>query len=219
MGPWSRSFVAAVAGRTERPSDEAIAAVHDLTVDVGMIRAQVGECRVTLSADPVPPRIWTAMVRFAQGRGPLEEAVAGRTQSVHLEHLMAEDWGEPLIPRARSITRACSCDGGNACEHIVAITFAFTDALEGDQAVLLRWRGCVENAPTVEVRSVTQMEQRSDDPWEGSALPESGAPRVLASGAVLKRLGPSDVRVDDRDLSEVLIAAYHHLRSSDDDAG
>ena len=121
MGPWSRSFVAAVVARTERPSDEVLADVRDLTVDVGVIRARVGECTVTLSADPVPPRIWAAMTRFARGRGPLEEAVAGRVQSVHLEHLMAEDWGEPLVPRARSIARACTCDEDAVCEHIVAV--------------------------------------------------------------------------------------------------
>jgi uncharacterized Zn finger protein len=214
MGPWSRSFVSAVAGRTERPSDEALAEVHDLTIDVGVIRAQVGECAVTLSADPVPPRIWAAMTRFARGRGPLEEAVAGRIQSVHLEHLMAEDWGEPLIPRARSITRDCSCDAADACEHIVAVTYAFTDQVEGDPFVLLRWRGCFDEVPAVEAQSVARSEQRAGDPWRARTLPEPVAVRVLAAGAVLKRLGPSEVRVDDRDLSEVLTSAYDHLGSS-----
>ena len=214
MGPWSRSFVSAVVGRTERPSDEVIAAVRDLTVEVGVIRAQVGDCTVTLSADPVPPRIWTAMVRFARGRGPLEEAVAGRIQSVHLEHLMAEDWGEPLVPRPRSIVRACSCDGGNACEHIVAGTFAFVDEVEGDPLLLLRWRGCIDDAPALEARSVEKEEQRAKNPWQGSALPEPGVERVFAAGAVLKRLGPSEIRIGDEDLSEVLGAAYDDLASS-----
>ncbi len=218
MGPWSRSIVSAIVGRTERPPDALLAAVRDLTVDVGVIRAQVGDCMVTLGADPVPPRIWAAMTRFARGRGPLEEAVAGRIQSVHLEHLMAEDWGEPLVPRPRSITRACSCDGGDACEHIVAVVFAFTDEVEGDPAVLLRWRGCVEDVPAVEARSAVRSEQRAHDPWDGGALPGPGVPRELAAGAVLKRLGPSEVRVDDEDLSQILIAAYDHLGSSDGDS-
>jgi hypothetical protein len=213
VGPWSRSFVSAVIGRSERPSDESIAAVLDLTTDVGVIGAQVGECAVTLSADPVPPRIWEAMSRFARGRGPLEEAVAGRIQSVHLEHLMAEDWGEPLVPRSRSITRRCSCDGADACEHVVAVTYAFTDKVEVDPAVLLLWRGCVDNAPAVAARPVAQADQRSEDPWDGGKLPEPGPVRVLAAGAVLKRLGRSDVRVGDEDLSDVLGAAYDHLGS------
>ena len=214
MGPWSRSFVAAVVGRTERLSDAALAEVRDLTVEVGVIRAQVGECTVTLTADPVPPRIWTAMTRFARGRGPLEEAVAGRIQSVHLEHLLAEDWGEPLIPRARLITRACSCDDGNACEHMVAVTFAFAGEVERDPLLLLRWRGCIDDVPAVESQPVVRDGRGSEDPWSGSAPPESAAVRVLASGAVLKRLGPSEVRVGDQDLSEVLSSAYDRLGPS-----
>jgi hypothetical protein len=214
VGPWSRSFVTAAVGRAERPSDEALAEVSGLTVDVGVISAQVGECTVSLSSDPVPPRIWSAMTRFARGRGPLEEAVAGRIQSVHLEHLMAEDWGEPLIPRGRSITQSCLCDDANACEHIVALTHAFTDVVEEDPSVLLRWRGCIDDVAALEAQSVVREEQRSEDPWKARALPEPVAVRVLAAGAVLKRLGPSEVRVDDRDLSEVLIAAYDHLGSS-----
>jgi hypothetical protein len=215
MGPWSRSFVAAVVGRTERPSDEALAEVSDLTVEVGIISAQVGECTVTLGADPVPPRIWAAMTRFARGRGPLEEAVAGRIQSVHLEHLMAEDWSEPLIPRARSVTRGCSCDEATACEHIVAVSFAFADEVDGDPLRLLRWRGCFENAPAVEPRSsVPEVARRSEDPWSAGALPEPGAVRVLPAGAVLMRLGSTEVRVGDRDLSQVLAQAYEDLGAS-----
>ncbi|HEY8724449.1 MAG TPA: SWIM zinc finger family protein, partial [Gaiellaceae bacterium] len=127
-------------GRAERPSDEQLAEVRGLVIEVGTISAQVGECKVNVTADTVPPRIWSAMVRFAQNRGPLEEAVAGRTQSVHLEHLMAEDWGEPLIPRASAITRACTCDEGNACEHIVALAYAAADRIDSDPSVLLLWR-------------------------------------------------------------------------------
>jgi uncharacterized Zn finger protein len=202
-----------VLGRAERPSDAALAEVHDLMVDVGLIRAQVGECTVTLTADPVPRRIWEAMVRFARGRGPLEEAVAGRIQSVHLEHLMAEDWEEPLIPRSRSITRGCSCDAADACDHIVAVTYALTDRVEGDPAVLLRWRGCIDDAAAVVPQSAGREEQRPADPWSGGGLPEPGAVRLLAPGAVLKRLGASDVRVADQDLAEVLAAAYERLAS------
>ncbi|HEY8724873.1 MAG TPA: hypothetical protein VIL92_13580 [Gaiellaceae bacterium] len=209
MGPWSRSFVAAVAGRAERPSDEQLAEVRDLVVEVGTISAQVGECKVTLTAERVPPRIWSAMKRFAQNRGPLEEAVAGRTQSVHLEHLMAEDWGEPLIPRASSITSACTCDEGNACEHIAALTFAFADEIDGDPSLLLRWRGCIDNPPDAEVApTVAELVLQVADPWQGSPLPGAAALRALPVGAVLKRLGPSGVHAGEEDLATVLIAAY-----------
>ena len=75
-----------------------------------MISARVDGCEVTLTAAPIPQRIWTAMTRYAKGMGQLEDAVEGRVQSVHLEHLLEEDWGEQLIPRPRAIARVCSCD-------------------------------------------------------------------------------------------------------------
>jgi uncharacterized Zn finger protein len=213
MGPWSRSFVSAVVGRAERPSDEQLAEVRDLKVEVGVISARVGECEVTLSAEPVPPRIWSAMVRFAQNRGPLVEAVAGRTQSVHLEHLMAEDWDEPLIPRASAITRVCTCDEGNACEHIVALTFAVANEFDRDPALLLRWRGCIENrAEPVARPSASEKPTQAADPWRiDGGLPAAAEERALPTGAVLQRLGPSGVRVGDEDLVDVFRHAYGEL--------
>jgi uncharacterized Zn finger protein len=220
VGPWSKSFVKAVVGRTERPSDGALADVRDLTVDVGLISARVGACAVTIGADPVPPRIWAAMTRFAGGRGPLEQAVAGRIQSVHLEHLMAEDWGEPLVPRARALARACTCDGENVCEHVVATAFTFADRLDDDPQQLLRWRGCIDDPPAVKTQpAAPKEERRPEDPWHGGALPDSGEPRVVVAGAVLKRLGPSQLRVGDEDLSDVLGQAYDRLGSSGKTAG
>jgi uncharacterized Zn finger protein len=204
--------VSAVVGRAERPSDERLAEVRDLKVEVGVISARVGECEVTLSAEPVPPRIWSAMVRFAQNRGPLVEAVAGRTQSVHLEHLMAEDWDEPLVPRASSITRACACDGGNACEHIVATTFAAADEVDRDPSAMLRWRGCVENGAEPVARSLrSEKPTNVADPWRSAALPAAGAVRGLPAGAVLQRLGPSGVRVGEEDLVDAFRHAYAEL--------
>ena len=216
MGPWSRSFVSAVVGRTERPSDEAIGAVHDLTVAVGVIRARVGDCTVTLSSDPVPPRIWAAMTRFARGRGPLEEAVAGRIQSVHLEHLLAEDWGEPLVPRARSITQACTCDPTGRCDHLVALAYAIADAADLDPATILAWRGCVEGAPPVGTDSIAAVDAPAapSDPWKGGDPPDTIDARVLPVGAVLQRLGPVEIRVGDEDLSDVVRRAYRHFAAS-----
>ncbi len=208
MGPWARSFVAAVVGRTERPADVVLAEVRNLSVEVGTIRGECGDCTVTLTAERVPARIWEAMTRFAQGRGPLEEGVAGRTQSVHLEHLMAEDWGEPLIPRASAITRACTCDVAGPCEHIAALAFAFADEVDGDPLSLLRWRGCIENAPDELPPPVTEATTEAGDPWEGGPLPEAVAVRALPPGAVLNRLGPSGILVEDADLADRLLPAY-----------
>jgi hypothetical protein len=212
MGPWARSVVAAVAGRAERPSDARLDEVRDLVVEVGSIRAVVGGCTVSLTAAPVPPRIWSAMTRFAQNRGQLEDAVEGRTQSVHLEHLLAEDWDEPLIPRPSAITQTCTCDDGRACEHIVAVTFAFADGIDHDPGMLLFWRGCVENAPPVAVAPpAPEAEAEPVDPWQGGRLPKPGAVRSLPVGAVLQRLGPSGVRVGEDDLADVLRRAYAAL--------
>ena len=213
MGPWARSFASSVASRTDRPLDGQLAEVRDITVEVGTISAQVGECTVTLTAERVPPRIWEAMTRYAQGRGVLEEAVAGRVQAVHLEHLMAEDWGEPLVPRASAITRACTCDEGGVCEHVVALAHAFTDEIDRDPSLLLLWRGCIDNAAEVEVaaQAAAEAEQEVVDPWDGGELPEPSAVRALPVGAVLQRLGPSGVTVGDEDVADVLRRAYAEL--------
>ncbi len=220
MGPWARSFVAAVAGRAERPSDAQLAQVRDLTVDVGTIRAQVGECTVTLMAERVPARIWSAMTRFAQGRGSLEEAVEGGTQSVHLEHLMIEDWSEPLVPRPYELGRSCSCDGdGEPCEHVAALAFAVAEEIDADPSLLLRWRGCVA-APEVpteaEVVSTAEpsLDLMDDDPWRAGALPEPRPLRPLPVGAVLKRLGPSGLELRGEDLADVLQRAYASFAES-----
>ncbi len=214
MGPWSRSFVVASAGRSERPSDEALGELRDLTVEVGIIRAQCSGCTVTLRAEPVSPAIWSAMVRFARGRGPLEEAVAGRTQSVQLEHLLAEDWGEALIPRGRSIAHGCSCDAEETCEHVVALAHLLGDRIDAAPMLLLRWRGCVEDAAAGERRAGSPKAGReTGDPWKGAALPASGAIRALPARALLDRLGPSGIRVDDEDLGDILGRAYDVLGS------
>jgi hypothetical protein len=46
------------------------------------------------------------------------------------------------------------------------------------------------------------------DPWVGGELPPPGPPRAMPVGAVLKRLGPSGIRVGEGDLVDVLQRAY-----------
>ncbi len=177
MGPWSRSFIAAVAGNAERPD----LAVEDLRIEPGVISARVDGCEVTLTAAPIPQRIWTAMTRYAQGMGQLEDAVEGKFQSVHLEHLLEEDWGEQLVPRPRAIARACSCDADAVCEHVVAAAYAVADEVERSARVLLRWRG---------VAGVDdEAAEGSRDPWRGKELgePRAGAPHAEACGAEAPR--------------------------------
>ena len=203
MGPWSRSLIAAVAGNAERPDLD----VEDLRIEPGVISARVDGCEVTLTAAPIPQRIWTAITRYAQGMGQLEDAVEGRFQSVHLEHLLEEDWGEQLVPRPRAIAQACGCDAGDGCQHAVAAVFAAADDVERSPRVLLRWRGA---ADLVEGTAAAPT-----DPWDGRELSPTVAPREMPEYAVLKRLGPSGLSLGgDVDLVSALRIAYDALRAS-----
>jgi uncharacterized Zn finger protein len=200
MGPWSRSFVAAVAGNADRPELE----VEALRVDPGEIWAVVEGCEVTLTAHVIPARIWASMARYAQGMGQLEQAVEGRMQSVHLEHLLQEDWGELLIPRASQIAQSCTCDEAEDCEHVTAVAYAFADEIERTPRVLLRWRGVADVAD--------QEAEAAADPWQGKELGDLGAPRAMPTYSVLKRLGPSEMYVGgNEDLADALRIAYGAL--------
>jgi uncharacterized Zn finger protein len=200
MGPWSRSFVAAVAGNTERADLE----VDALRIDPGEIWAVVEGCEVTLSAHVIPARMWASMARYAQGMGQLELAVEGRMQSVHLEHLLQEDWGELLIPRASQIAQSCTCDEAAGCEHVAAVAYGFADEIERTPRVLLRWRG---------VADVTEAESAAPaDPWQGKELSAQDAARPMPPHAVLKRLGPSELSLGgNEDLANALRIAYDAL--------
>jgi hypothetical protein len=195
-GPWARAFATAFALADNTPT----AGVESLRLEPGLITAHVDGCAVTISAATVPARIWAAMTGYARNRGALEQAVKGEAQSVQLQHLMRQDWDEPLVPRPDAILRTCSCDAGGTCEHVAAVARVVVDEIDRDPATLLRWRGCFDaTGPS------------ADDPWAG------GEPPVLAAGAgrplqsVLHRLGPSGIAVGGEDLVEVLGPAYAAL--------
>src|SRR3954468_814946 len=137
---------------------------------------------------------------MAEGR----EAVQGRPQPSPLQPLMAEDWEEPLVPRALMIRRACTCDEGGACERVAPVGLAFADAIEGSPALLLRWHGCLEGDEAAP----------SADMWLAVELPEPAEVRAFPAGAMLKRLGPSGIAVGDEDLAEVLERAYEAFPSA-----
>jgi hypothetical protein len=196
--------------------------VGALEVEEGTLSASVAGCSVAISAKPVPPRIWAAMTRFARGNRPLEEAVEGRAQSVHLEHLMIEDWSEPLVPRPYELGRSCSCDpDGEQCEHVAALAYAVAEGIDADPLLLLRWRGCVaapeapdEPAPVPAPESAVDL--TDDDPWRAGTFPEPRPLRALPVGAVLKRLGPSGLQLGGQDLAAVLQRAYASFAASAD---
>jgi hypothetical protein len=184
MGPWSRSFLAAMVGNAERPA----LPVRELRIEPGLITAEVDGCEVAITAPVVPARIWRSIERFAVGMGALEEAVQGKVQSVHLEHLLEEDWDETLIPRRGQITRACSCDPTGDCVHVAATAYAFADELEGLPHVLLRWRG-VTGARESPAHVVV-------DPWRGRTVELQRTPRRMPTHTVLKRLGENPALPD-----------------------
>lgn len=204
MGPWSRSFIAAVVGNAERPDLE----VRNLRIEPGVITAEVEGCEVAITAPLIPARIWRTVERFANGMGALQEAVEGKVQSVHLEHLLEEDWDEVLIPRRGQITRVCSCDADGSCLHVIAAVYAFADDLERLPGVLLRWRG-VTGAGETRAHAVV-------DPWRGRELRLATTPRRMPRHAVLKRLGSSSAARETDELGQVLRGAYERLIESSD---
>jgi hypothetical protein len=227
-GPWARLLASAVVrdeGSTVAERARALVregAVGTVEVTEGTLSASVNGCSVAITAKPVPARIWAAMTRFARGNRPVEEAVAGRMQSVHLDHVMIEDWSEPLVPRSYELGRTCSCDlDGELCEHVAALAYAVANEIDADPSLLLRWRGCVA-APVLPVEAAIPStpepapDLTDEDPWRAGVLPEPRPLRPLPVGAVLKRLGPSGLKLRGEDLSVVLQRAYASFAESAD---
>ena len=225
QGPWARLFASGVVGDessagAERGRARARAgAVHTVTVGEGTLSARVEdegiECTVELAAEPVPPRIWAAATRSARGNPQLEAAVEGRAQSVQLEHVMAVDWEEPLVPAPRSLRRSCTCGLPVPCPHVIALAYALADRIDREPSLLLRWRGCTEPAAVVEPDPEPEPIVPSDEIWEAPAPPPELEPRrPLPTGAVLKRLGPSGIQVGALDLAELLERAYASFAGS-----
>jgi len=209
-GPWARLFATAVvpdegSALAER-ARSLVGDVEELEVVSGRITALVGDCRVAITSAPVSPRIWTAVTRFTHGNRPLEAGIAGREQSVHLEHLLTVDWEAPLVPRRVAIGRSCSCDADGACVHVAAVAFAFAVEIDRDPGLLLRWRGCGAVEP--EPEPVPVEPPPAGDVWLAGPLPEPRPLRPLPPAAVLKRLGPSGIRAGGSELETVLERAY-----------
>jgi uncharacterized Zn finger protein len=218
-GPWARLLVSAVLpdeGSSVAERGRVLVeeeAVQDLVVTSGTVEARVGHCDVTIGAEPVPPRIWAAMTRYARRNTQLEAAVEGHAQSVQLEHLMTTDWEQPLVPRTSALARDCTCERAGGCEHLAAVAYAFAREIDRDPAILLHWRGC-EAQQEVEPAAPTAPLVMPEDAWESGPLPEPRPLRPLPTGAVLKRLGPSGLRVGGMDLAELLQRAYASFAAS-----
>ena len=99
------------------------------------------------------------------------------------------------------------------CEHLAALAYAFAREIDRDPAMLLRWRGC-EAQEEIEPAAPAPPLVMPEDAWEAGPLPEPRPLRPLPTGAVLKRLGPSGLRVGGTDLAEVLQRAYASFAAS-----
>jgi hypothetical protein len=214
-GPWARLFATAVvpdeSSSVAEHGRRLVESISDLSVEAGKLSASVDGCAVSIGAPPVPPRIWAALTLSARSSPQLLAAVQGRAQSVHLEHLMTMDWERPLVPRKRELDRRCECDRGGACEHVAALAYAFAQEIDRDPGALLRWRG-VDAVEEEEPEPVTaEVEAVPPEAWAAGTLPEPRPVRPLPVGAVLKRLGPSGLRVGGDDLTDVLERAYEEF--------
>ena len=221
QGPWARLFATAVVGDEGSSSAEAGrglargGSVHTVAVTEGLLSARVEadgeEFAAEIAADPVPPRIWAAASRSARGNPQVEAGIAGRAQSVQLEHVMTVDWEEPLVPAPRSLRRTCSCGRPGTCAHLAALAYVLADRIDREPSLLLRWRGCAEPAEPVEA-SPSEPEDEpivaGDEIWDAGPLPQLAPARPLPTAAVLKRLGPSGIQVGAQDLADVLERAY-----------
>jgi hypothetical protein len=142
---------------------------------------------------------------------------------VQLEHLLVEDWAEPLVPRAYELGRTCSCDSSRElCEHVAAAAYAVADGIDAEPSLLLAWRGCgtavepPEEASAVPVPDAA-FDLTDNELWRGGPLPEPRPLRPLPVGAVLKRLGPSGLQLHGEDLAVVLQRAYASFAASADE--
>jgi uncharacterized Zn finger protein len=216
-GAWARLFASGVIGDESSSVAEQGRArartgdVHSVRVAEGELSAVVGECTVTLSADPIPPRIWSTVARSARRNARMLDGIEGREQSVHLEHLMRFEWDEPLIPDRSSLRRVCSCDADRVCEHVVAVAYVVADQIDRDPRLLLRWRGIaevVEEEEEPEPTALLEPVAADDDPWQAGPLPTPRPARPLPVGAILNSLGPSGIRAAAGELEDALQRAY-----------
>jgi uncharacterized Zn finger protein len=230
-GPWARLLATAVvpdeaSARAERGRTLALSGhVHTVTIGRGRISARVigsgeAEYDVTLTAEAIPPRTWAAVSGSPRARPLIAAALAGKAQSMHLQHEMLVDWEEPLVPPARAIRHTCTCpdaDFSDICKHVAAVGYVVADAVDRDPSLLLRWRGCAPAAAGSQPQPepATRPAAPSADAWEAGPMPVLGPARTLPVGAVLKRLGESGIRVDDEELVSALRPAYASFAAVD----
>ena len=224
-GPLARLLVSAIVphvGSTRAERGRRLAAegrIHSVAIAEGRISARAlgsedREYELALGAEPIPRRVWRLVSSSSAGARLVEAMLAGSRQSVQLEHLLTVDWDAPLVPRRDELARSCTCPDSawsGVCKHVAALAYVLAAAVDRDPSLLLRWRGCsleTHDAAGASPPTHPAAPQESGDPWEAGRLPDVGPTRGLPVGAVLKRLGPSGIEVDGRELAELLGPAY-----------
>jgi len=128
--------------------------------------------------------------------------------------------GVQLLPRRWDDLRAsCSCpDWENPCKHIAAVLYVLADRLDDDPWLLLLWRGRTRDELLAHLASGADIRAEVAPWWPlvpGALLPVDaglGDPWAeIDPSAALTRLGPLDVEVRSRAVTDLLAPAYEAL--------
>ena len=142
-----------------------------------------------------------------------------------------DEAGVALLPRHWSDLEAdCSCpDWENPCKHIAAVLYVFADRLDDDPWLLLHWRGRQRDQILAHLRAPAGV-VAAIAPWwplvPQAPLPPADegaragvAPWSLADpAAALTRLGPLEVTIRSRPVTDVLADLYTAIAEGGQDA-
>lgn len=193
-------------------------------VHLGLVLAQVQGSRrtpyaVSIAAPILSNRQWGVVQDAMQARAALLAQLLAGHVPLELEAVFA-DAGVDLLPAEWDDLRAaCSCpDSENPCKHVAAVLYVFADRLDDDPWQLLRWRGRERDEILDHLRA-GGVDRTVVAPWwplvPGAPLPADQAPvekwAISDPSAALTRLGPLDVQIRSRPVTDYLAAAYTAL--------
>ena len=128
--------------------------------------------------------------------------------------------GVPLLPRRWNDLRAsCSCpDWENPCKHIAAVLYVLADRLDDDPWLLLLWRGRTRDELLAHLGAGADARAEVAPWWPlvpGAALPAGAglgdAWLDVDPFSALNRLGPLDVEVRSRPVTDLFAPPYETL--------
>ena len=197
-------------------------------VEPGRVTARVQGSRaapyaVRVDFPELTDRQWDAVQHEIESRLQFPARLLAGEVPPELEAVFA-DAGVPLLPRRwYDLHAVCTCpDPEVPCKHIAATLYVLADRLDDDPWLLLTWRGRDRDELLAHLGS-TADDRAAVAPWwplvPGAPLPiDSGVTDAWVGGdpgAALARLGPLDIAVRDRPITELLAGAYPHLTLDD----